>query len=430
MLITSQALILFECRRLLIDLSLSRNVAVIGAGMIRFHHKIHVDKQSREMFVEAALEAASSVDNGFRLNESEALYLGYFSSDMFEKQGHTAALMADALGINPVPATRVEAACASSGAAVNLGVLAIASGLYDVVLVGGVEKMRTLGTGEVTDTLAMASDVSYEAAVGFTFPVLYAAITAAHFKRYGSKWEQLADIAIKNHVNGKLNPKAQYQETVLEIANKIGKRKDIEFNDPMEFLRSEFNPMVAEPLRLFDCCPISDGAAVAILASEKVAKKYTDTPVYIEGLGHASDSMALHDRAELTSLNGSKIASRQAYKMAGIEPKDISLACVHDCFTGAEMVATEDLGFFEPGTGGKAASEGRTGLSGDIPINTDGGLKAKGHPVGATGAGMVVEIFKQMRGEAGERQIADPVYGMAHNVGATGGTVTVQVYRR
>ncbi|MBE0633737.1 thiolase domain-containing protein [Candidatus Bathyarchaeota archaeon] len=398
--------------------------------MTRFHHKVHGDKQSREMFVEAALEAAGSVDNGFRLKESEALYLGYFSSDMFEKQAHTAALMADALGVNPIPATRVEAACASSGAAVNMGILAIASGMYGIVLVGGVEKMRTLGTGEVTDTLAMASDVSYEAAMGFTFPGLYAAITAAHFKRYGSKWEQLADIAIKNHVNGKLNPKAQYQETILEIANKLGERKGLIFNDPLEFLRSDLNPMVAEPLRLFDCCPISDGAAVIILASEKVARKYTDTPVYVAGMGQASDTMALHDRAELTSLLATKVSSRQAYKMAGIEPKEISLACVHDCFTSAEMLATEDLGFFKPGEGGKAASEGRTSLSGDKPINTDGGLKAKGHPVGATGAAMVVEMFKQLRGQAGVRQVANPVYGLAQNVGATGGTVTVQVYRR
>lgn len=414
----------------MIILSLSRKIAVIGAGMTRFHHKEHAEKQSREMFVEATLEAAGSVDNGFNLKDSEALYLGYFSSDMFEHQGHTSAMMADALGINPIPATRVEAACASSGAAVNMGIMAIASGLYDVVLVGGVEKMRTLGTGEVTDTLAMAADVSYEAAVGFTFPGLYAAIAAAHFDRYGSTWEQLADIAIKNHDNGKLNPKAQYQQSILEIANRIGQRKGLEFDDPMDFLTSDLNPMVADPLRLFDCCPISDGAAVAILASEKVAKQYTDTPVYVAGIGQASDTMALHDRAELTSLNASKIASKQAYKMAGIKPKDISLACVHDCFTIAEVVATEDLGFFEPGMGGKAASEGRTSLSGDIPINTDGGLKAKGHPVGATGAGMVVEMFKQLRGQAGERQVSDPAYGMAHNVGATGGTVTVQVYRR
>jgi acetyl-CoA C-acetyltransferase len=411
-------------------LSLSRKVAVIGAGMTRFHHKIHAEKQSREMFVEAALEAAESIDNGFSLKESQAMYLGYFSSDMFEKQAHTAALMADAIGVNPIPATRIEDACASSGAAVNQGIIAIASGLYDVVLVGGVEKMRTLGTNEVTDTLAMASDVSYEAAVGFTFPGLYAALTAAHFKKYGSKWEQLADIAIKNHENGKLNPKAQYQETILEIANKIGERKGIEFKDAMEFLRSDLNPMVADPLRLFDCCPISDGAAVVILAAADVAKKYTDTPIYVEGLGQASDAMALHDRADLTSLRASKLASRQAYKMAGIEPKDVSFACVHDCFTSAEMIATEDLGFFKPGEGGIAASEGRTSLSGDIPINTDGGLKAKGHPVGATGAAMVVEMFKQLREKAGQRQLSDPEYGLAHNVGATGATVTVQVYRR
>jgi acetyl-CoA C-acetyltransferase len=414
----------------LIGLSLFRKVAIVGAGMIRFHHKIHESKQSREMFVEAALDAAKSVDNGFSLKDSEALYLGYFSSDMFEKQGHTGALMADALGINPIPATRVEAACASSGAAVNQGILAIASGMYDVVLVGGVEKMRTLGTGEVTDVLAMASDVSYEAAVGFTFPGLYAALAAAHFDRYGSTWDQLADIAIKNHDNGKLNPNAQYQESILEIANKIGERKGLKFNDPMDFLRSDLNPMIADPLRLFDCCPISDGAAIVVLTSSDIAKKYTDTPIYVEGLSQASDTMALHDRAELTALQASKMASKQAYKMADIKPEDISLACVHDCFTIAEILAIEDLGFFKAGEGGKAASEGRTRIDGDIPINPDGGLKAKGHPVGATGAGMVVEIFKQLRGEADKRQVADPVYGLAHNVGATGGTVTVQIYGR
>lgn len=398
--------------------------------MTRFHHKDHADKQSREIFTESALEAAASVDNGFSLKESEALYLGYFSSDNFEKQAHTSALMADWLGINPIPTARIEAACASSGAAVNIGIMAISSGMYDVVLVGGVEKMRTLGTGDVTDTLAMAADASYEVAVGYTFPGLYAAMTAAHFKKHGSKWEQLADIAIKNHENGKRNPKAQYQETIMEIALKMGERKGISFADEMDFLKSDLNAMVAEPLRLFDCCPISDGAATVILASEKVAKKYTDTPVWVAGIGQASDTMALHDREDITSLKATKIASRQAYSMAGIKAKDVSFACVHDCFTSAEMFASEDLGFFKAGEGGKAASEGRTALDGEKPINTDGGLKAKGHPVGATGAGMVVEIFKQLRGEAGKHQVKDPKYGLAHNVGAAGATVTVQVYRR
>ncbi|MBT7915896.1 hypothetical protein HN588_18555, partial [Candidatus Bathyarchaeota archaeon] len=214
------------------------------------------------------------------------------------------------------------------------------------------------------------------------------------------------------------------------IALKLGARKGLTFGDEMDFLRSDLNAMVAEPLRLFDCCPISDGAATVILASEEVARKYTDTPVWIAGMGQASDTMALHDRDDLTSLKATKLASRQAYDMAGINAGDISFACVHDCFTSAEMMATEDLGFFKLGEGGKAASEGRTALDGDMPINTDGGLKAKGHPVGATGVAMVVEVFKQLRGEAGAHQLSDPRYGLAHNVGAAGATVSVQVYGR
>jgi acetyl-CoA C-acetyltransferase len=409
---------------------LSRPVSVVGVGMTRFHHKIHADKQGREMFVEAALEAAESVDNGFSFNEVDSLFLGCFSSDMFEKQAHISALMADWIGINPKPAYRIEAACASSGAAINLGVYAIASGQYDVVLVGGVEKMRTLGTTAVTDTLAMAADASYEVGMGFTFPGLYAAIANAHFKKYGSNWEQLASISIKNHENGALNPKAQYQETIMQIAEKLGARKEISFKNEMEFLDSKLNPMVASPLRLFDCCPISDGAAVIILAADNIAKKYTDTPVKIDGIGQASDTLALHDRINITSLGATRLAAKQAYQNAGLQVSDIDFACVHDCFTCAEMIATEDLGFFSAGQGGKAASEGRTRLDGDIPINTDGGLKAKGHPVGATGTAMVVEVFKQLRGEAGEHQLSDANIGLAQNVGGAGATVTVQIFRR
>ncbi|MFH2112149.1 MAG: beta-ketoacyl synthase N-terminal-like domain-containing protein [Candidatus Bathyarchaeota archaeon] len=411
-------------------MSLHRNVCIVGAGMTRFHHKLHADKQGRELFVEAALEAAASVDKDFTLGDAEALYLGYFSSDMFERQAHTSALMADWLGVNPIPATRIETACASSGAAVNVGALAVASGLYDVVLVGGVEKMRNLDTGQVTDTLALAADASYEAAMGFTFPGLYAAMADAHFSKHGSTWEQLAAIAVKNHVNGALNDKAQYQETIMEIAGKLGERKGLKFRDELEFLRSELNPFVASPLRLFDCCPISDGAAVVVLAAEEVAHKYTDTPVKLLGLSQASDTMAIHDREDLTTLKATTLASRQAYKMAGVKSKDVDVACVHDCFTIAELVATEDLGFFPKGKGGVAAVEGRTGLSGDKPINPDGGLKAKGHPVGATGAAMVVEMFKQLRGQAGRRQVKDAEVGLTQNVGAAGATVVVQVYGR
>jgi len=411
-------------------MGLARRVAVIGVGMTKFHHRLHLEKTSRDLFVEAALEAISSVDKGMELRDIESLYVGNFSSDTFERQTHLGALMADWLGVNPIPAVRVEDACASSGVAVQLGILAVASGAFDVVMVGGVEKMRTLSTEAVTDTLAMASDMLYEAAVGMTFPGLYASMATAHFAKYGSTWEQLAAITIKNHHNGALNPLAQFQEEIMDTAKRTGAQRGYTFKDEMEFLKSPLNPMVAYPLRLYDCCPISDGAAVVLLASEECAKKFTDTPVYIKGLGQASDTMALHDREDLTTLKGTRIASNLAYKMAEIKPKDVDLAEVHDCFTIAELLATEDLGFFPKGQGGRAAVEGKTTLDGEIAVNPDGGLKAKGHPVGATGASMVFEVFKQLRGEAGKVQVDDAEIGLTHNVGASGGTVVVQIYGR
>lgn len=411
-------------------MKLSKGVAIVGVGMTRFHHKTHAEKTSREIFVEAALEAVDSVDNGIQLGDVEALFVGNFSSDAFEKQGHTAALMADWLGLTPKASTRIEDACASSGVALNMGVFAIASGAYDVVLVGGVEKMRGLGTEEVTDTLAMAADGLYEVGAGFTFPGLYAALATAHFDRYGSNWEQLASIAIKNHHNGALNPKAHFQSEIMDTAIRRGERRGMAFKDEMDFLSSSLNPVIAYPLRLFDCCPISDGAAVVLLASEEIARRFTDTPVYIKGIGQASDTMALHDRADLTMLRATRLAALEAYRMAGVEACDIDVADVHDCFTIAEVLATEDLGFFPEGEGGKAACEGRTALDGDVPVNPDGGLKAKGHPVGATGTAMAYEMYKQLRGEAGKRQVDDVKNGLSHNVGASGATAVVQIYGR
>jgi acetyl-CoA C-acetyltransferase len=411
-------------------MGLSREVAMIGAGMTRFHHRVHADKTSRELLVEAAVEAEGSVDHDFRMRDVEALFIGNFSSDAFEKQAHTAALAADWLGLAPRPSTRVEDACASSGVALNMGAMAIASGAYDVVLVAGVEKMRSLSTEEVTDTLAMAADAIYEVGAGFTFPGLYAAIANAHFSKHGSSWEELAAVSIKNHRNGKLNPKAHFQQDIMETAKNLGERKGMTFRDEMEFLRSQLNPVIAYPLRLFDCCPISDGAAAVILASEEVARRYTDTPVHLRGIGQASDSMALHDREDLTALRATTLAASQAYSMAGVGAGDIDVADVHDCFTIAEVLATEDLGFFPKGEGGKAAVEGRTSIQGDKPVNPDGGLKAKGHPVGATGAAMAYEMFKQLRGEGGEHQVADAEVGLVHNVGASGATVAVQVFGR
>lgn len=409
---------------------LNRGVSIVGAGMTRFHNKLHADKTGRELFVEAALDAAASVDHGFRFRDAGALFVGNFTSDVFEAQGHTAAVMADWLGINPTPAYRIEDACASSGAAMNLGAMAIASGLTDVVIVGGVEKMSRLTTDQVTDALALAADSSYETSVGFTFPAIYAAIASAYFKKYNAEWDQLAAVTVKNHHNGSLNSKAQFQSEILALAQKFGEKSGRTFKDALEFLRSDLNPIIASPLRLFDCCPVSDGAAVVILAADDAAWRYTDTPVRIAGMGQASDSIALHSRPDLTTLRASVNASEDAYKMAGATPRDIKVADVHDCFTVAEVVATEDLGFFPRGEGGKAAQEGRTGLTGDCPVNPDGGLKAKGHPVGATGVAMAYEMFKQLRGQAGQHQVQGAETGLAHNVGAAGASVTVQIFRR
>ena len=411
-------------------MKLSRDVGIIGAGMTRFHHRIHADKTSRELFAEAAVEAASSVDNGFKLKEAEALYIGNFSSDVFENQTHTAAIMADWIGINPSPATRIEDACASSGVAINVGVMAIASGAYDVVIVGGAEKMCNLATDRVTDTLAMAADAIYEVASGYTFPGIYASLASAHFNKYDSTWEQLQAISIKNHHNGSLNPKAQFQSEILDTGRSLGERRNLTFRDAMEFLRSPLNSVVAYPLRLYDCCPVSDGAAAIILAAGDVARRYTDSPVYIRGIGQASDCMSMHDRADLTSLAATRHAAGQAYKMAGIEAKDVDVSDVHDCFTIAEVLATEDLGFFPKGEGGKAAEEGWTSLTGDKPVNPGGGLKAKGHPVGATGASMAYEMFKQLRSQAGRNQVKGAEIGLSQNVGASGATVAIQVYRK
>ena len=411
-------------------MGLFRKVAVIGAGMTRFHNRIHSGKGGRDLFVEAVLEAVDSVDNGFDMREAEAIFVGNYSSDCFEGQGHTAALMADWLGLNPRPSIRIEDACASSGVAINMAALAIASGAYEVVIVGGFEKMTGKETEEATEILAMAADSLYEVPVGFTFPGLYAAMATAYFDRYGSMWEELAAISIKNHRNGALNEKAHFQSDIMETARRLGERHNMTFRDELDFLRSPLNPYVAYPLRLFDCCPISDGASALILASGDVARRYTDTPIYIHGLGQASDTFSLHTREELTELRATRVAASQAYKMAGVSPRDVDVADVHDCFTIAEVLATEDLGFFPKGQGGKAAVEGRTSIDGERPVNPDGGLKAKGHPVGATGAAMAYEMFKQLRGEAGRRQVEGAEVGLAHNVGASGATVTVQVFGR
>ena len=409
---------------------------MVGAGMSKFG--AFKDKSSRDLFVEAFKEMKASIDKGLDTRDIEALYLGNLSSDLFEGQAHTAPIMADWVGLVPRPATRVEDACASSGVALREGVIAIASGLYDIVLVGGVEKMTNLPTERVTDTLAAASDITYEASAGFTFPGLYAAIATAHMKRYGTTTEQFMKVAIKNHRNGALNPKAQFNSSIADIMN--GRKKKAQekgqpvpdWKEEIDFLKDGgANPVIAWPMRLFDCSPITDGAACMVLVAEHLAREFTDKPLYIIGTGQASDH-ALHEREDLASIAATRIAARMAYDMAGVEAEDIQVAEVHDCFTIAEIVAMEDLGFFPPGQGPRAVEQGVTARDGTRPINTSGGLKSKGHPVGASGAGQVIEIWHQLRGTAGERQVPnkDLRLGLTHNVGATGGTCVVHIFER
>lgn len=415
--------------------NLGRGVAVVGVGSS--HFGAFADKSSRDLFVEAYADLRDSVDKGMDPRTIEALYLGNFSSELFEGQGHTAPIMADAVGLLPVPAVRVEDACASGGVALRQGIMAIASGMSDVVLVGGVERMTRLPIAQVTDTLGAAADVLYEVPAGFTFPGLYATIASAYMHAYGMQPEHLMNVAIKNHDNGARNPKAQFGVTIADwmqsrIAAAIKKGKPAPtWGDVQDFLHDDAaNPMVAWPLRLFDCSPVTDGAACLLLVSAERAHEFTDAPVQIIGSGQASDA-PLHGRAELTTLAAARGAAQNAYAQAGVTAADIRLAEVHDCFTIAEVIATEDLGFFAPGTGFRAAEDGVTARDGARPINTSGGLKSKGHPVGASGVAQVVEVFKQMRGEAGQRQVAgDLPLALTHNVGATGSTCVVHIYER
>jgi acetyl-CoA C-acetyltransferase len=416
---------------------LARKVAIVGAGMSKFGRNFPL-KRNPDMWVDAWLDAVNRVDNGIEPKNVDACYIGNYSSDLFNHQGHLAPQMADLVGLVPKPASRFEGACASSGVALRQGILAIASGIHDVIAVGGVECMNELPTTGVTDALATASDNLFEYPVGATFPGLYAAIGSAHFHKFGTTHDDLKRIAIKNHENGSENPFAQMQQSLKEIMNRKIKKledqgRDIpEWKDEMDFLNSSSNPMIASPLRLFDCSLVTDGAACVFLAAENVAKNFTDTPIWITGTGQGSAALSLHDRNEITGFVAAREAAKQAYEMSGLGPKDIQIAEVHDCFTIAELIALEDLGFYEKGKASEAIKNGETKRDGAQPINTSGGLKSKGHPVGATGVAMAVETFKQMRGIAERnRQVKfDVERALTHNLGGSGATCVVTIYQK
>jgi acetyl-CoA C-acetyltransferase len=386
-----------------------REVAIVGIGCTKFGEMW--DKSFRDLFIEAGLMALE--DARVSGAQIEALYGGNMSSGMFLEQEHVGALIADYSGLtaNNVPSTRVEAACASGGLALRSGVIAVASGYHDVVISAGIEKMTDVGAEKAMDALAAAADREWEAAVGATFPGLYAMMARAHMHELGTTREQLAQVAVKNHYHGSMNPRAQFR-------NKI----------TIDMVVS--SPLVADPLRLFDCSPITDGAAAVVLVPAERAKEFTDTPIYVKAAAQASDTISLHDRRSLTSIDATNIAADRAFKMAKLQRSTIDVAEVHDCFTIAEIMAIEDLGFFEKGAGGPATIAGDTAIGGKIPINTSGGLKACGHPVGATGIKQAVEIVEQLRGDAGKRQVDGAEVGLTHNVGGTGGTVVVHILAR
>lgn len=414
---------------------LGRGVAIVGAGMSRFG--LFRDKDSKDLFAEAFTEMISSIDKGMGPDGIDAIYIGNYSNDFFVHQAHWGPIISDLIGHVPKPATRTEGACASSALAFREGVFAIASGFYDAVLVGGVEEMSKRSTEEVTEGLGIAGFPD-EVKHGFTFPGLYAARATAYFEKYGITWEDLMAIPIKSHNNARFNPKAQFNMSIRDImsmrverAKKRGETAPTWTNE-REFLRDPVvNPVIGWPMRLFDCCPVSDGASCMLLVAEEIARSFTDSPLYVIGIGQGSGT-ALYASKDLTSLEGARYAAKEAYEMSRLKPEDIQFAEVHDCFSIAELIAIEDLGFFKPGEGYKAVKKGLTQLDGSKPINTSGGLKCKGHPVGATGVAQLYEVWKQLRGEAGERQIPNPNLriGAAHNVGGHGGTCAFTILER
>jgi acetyl-CoA C-acetyltransferase len=377
-----------------------REVAVIGIGITKFGELWW--QNLRELYVEAALKAIQ--DAG--VDHVDSMYVGCMTSGLFCAQEHLSSLMADYLGMKHIPAYRIESACASGGLAFRLGFMEVASGMSDIVLVGGVEKMLT--GADATFALAAAADQEYEAFHGNTFPGLYAMIARAHMAKYGTTREQMAAVAVKNHDNGSLNPNAQFPmkisaETVLNATP------------------------VADPLGLFDCSPVSDGAAAVILCPLSMAREYRNAVIRVVGSGAATSTVALHQREDITFLDAVYASGKRAYEMAGLTPDDMDFAEVHDCFTIAEICCIEALGFCEVGEGGPFSQAGNTALDGKIPINTSGGLKSKGHPVGATGVAQIVELVEQMRGDAGERQVKEARRGLAQNMGGSGGSSVVHI---
>ena len=380
-------------------------VRVAGVGMTPFGKS--PERSAREMFGDAADEAIE--DAAVTPDQVEEVFYGNFMGEFAEQQGHQGPLAAEAAGVN-APATRIESACASSGAAVRMGVDRIRAGMADVVLVGGAERMTNLSTAEGTAGLAAAADALWEINQGVTFPGAYSLMANRYFEKYGGDREDLAHVAVKNHDHAVNNELAQFQMeiTVEKVLDAV---------------------QVCSPFGLFDCSPMSDGGSAAVLVSEEFAQDHgLAAPVAITGTGQGSDSLALHDRESITGTPAADRAAESAYEDAGIGPDDVDVAEVHDCFTVAEVLAIESLGFYEKGEGIKAARNGETTIDGDLPVNLSGGLKAKGHPVGATGGAQISEMTKLLRGDhVNSDAVSDATVGLTHNAGGTVASCVVNV---
>ncbi|WP_435158296.1 thiolase domain-containing protein [Haladaptatus sp. DFWS20] len=380
-------------------------VRIAGGGLTPFGQ--FPNRTSRDLFAEAAESALN--DAGVKCEDVDHLCFGNFVGDVAERQGHQGPLMAEMAGVS-APATRYESACAAGGMAVRGAVQKIRLGEADVVIVGGAEQLNTLDTGGATEALAMAADELYESRVGVTFPGAYALMARAYFAEHGGTREDLAAISVKNHENAVHNEYAQF-------------RNKITIDDVLDA------PTVADPLGLYDSCPVSDGAATAVLVSESYAREHDlEAPVTITGSGQGGDTLALQGRSTLTHTPATKQAAEAAYANAGITADAVQVAEVHDCFTIAEVLAIESLGFFEYGNGIAAAAEGHTTRDGSVSVNLSGGLKAKGHPVGATGVAQIVELTRLFRGDhPNSSAIADATVGVAHNAGGTVASAVVHV---
>jgi len=378
-------------------------VAVIGVGQTKMGE--HWSKSLRDLSTEAGAMALKSA--GLTATDVDGLFIGNMSAGRFVGQEHLGALAVDHAGMTPIPATRCEAACASGGLAFRKAYLSILSGHHKIVMVGGSEKMTDLGATGSVGTLMGAGDQEWESSIGLTFPGLYALMARAYMERYGLQRDELSLVPVKNHTHGIKNPYAQ-------------------FRFPVSVQDVSRSPLVADPLRLLDCSPITDGAAAIILATEDIARR-VDRPVWVAGSGQASDTLALHDRDDLCRLGASEKAAQMAYSQSGMKPEDIDVAEVHDCFSIAEIIAYEDLGFAKRGKGKQLLINKDTSMGGSIPTNTDGGLKV-GHPVGATGIKQIIEITRQLRGEA-PNQVKGAKIGLAHNVGGSGATALVHILR-